>query len=88
MDSNPVSRPENPLLTPDVRRYLASLGGGWKGWSYEVMSMQGKLLAARKWATRRQRYGPTGQRDKPYAQWCKEHGKGLSADCTKLDKAV
>jgi hypothetical protein len=35
------------------------------------------LNATRSWPKRRLLYGPSGQRDKSYADWLKSHGKVL-----------
>ncbi len=63
----------NPLLTDDVRRYLASLKGGYRAFSPEKRSLLGKMYAAQQWATRRARYGPTGRRPRSYKAWRQEH---------------
>ena len=65
---------ENPLLTDDVRRYLASLKGGWMGFSSEKRALLTRMNSKRIWATRRARYGPTGRRPRSYHAWRVEHG--------------
>lgn len=66
-------------LTDEVRRYLGSIGGGYRALSPEKRSLLGKLNGPRIWATRRLRYGPTGRKNG--ATFLKAH-KG------KLDSAI
>jgi hypothetical protein len=74
MDQADGSKQSNPLLTDDVRRYFASLRGGYRTFSKETRSMYGKLNAGLGWAIRRQRYGPSGRRPKGYDQWRVDRG--------------
>ena len=64
-------------LTDDVRRYLASIGTGWKVFSRDKRSMVGKMVAARVWATRRARYGVSGRKNG--ASFLKAHKGKLDA---------
>jgi len=64
------------FLTPEVRswyRMIGSLVGGWKTMPREQRVMNGKLYARRARLKKLELYGPTGQRAKPYADWCKAH---------------
>jgi hypothetical protein len=77
MEANAGSPTVNPLLTDDVRRYFASLRGGYRTFSKEMRVMYGRLNAGPGWATRRLKYGPSGQRDRSYKLWLEERGKQL-----------
>jgi hypothetical protein len=74
--ANPERQPTKPEVTPEIRRYLkqiGQLGGGYRNIPHEFRVLNGKLWAKRGWEIRRFRYGPTGQRAKPYRDWLKEH---------------
>lgn len=75
--------PVKPEATPEVRAYMRALGRYSRGFgnrSSEMMSVIATLTNPRKWLVRRQRYGPSGRRDKRYVTWLKEHGKSLPSE--------
>lgn len=64
-------------LTPEERQTLARLlgkvGRGFRDWNHAQLSASARLTVAKRWAIRRLRYGPTGQRPRSYADWRKSH---------------
>jgi hypothetical protein len=66
-----------PEPSEAVRAWYRAIGTGWRLWSSEQRSLLAKITSERRWAIRRQRYGPSGQRDRSYKLWLEERGKQL-----------
>lgn len=62
---------DNDDITPETRQYLARIGakGGKRAGTPEARSIRSRLNAAARWRIRRLRFGPSGQRQKPYVGW-------------------
>ena len=78
--NGPSETPGKPALTPEIRRYLGTIGRGWKTWSHEQRSLTSKLFAPKRWATRRRLYPPTGRKQVPFTTWKSQHKGHLKAN--------
>ena len=60
-----------------ARAFFKRVGKGWRAWSSEKRSLVGKMVSAKGWATRRQRYGESGSRPLNYKRY--REARGLAA---------
>lgn len=66
------------LSTNDAERdavsaFFRRVGTGFRRWSTDKRRMMRALTNDAQWATKRERYGKSGRKQKPYSQWKAEH---------------
>ena len=63
-----------------ISAWYRKIGTGWRVWSSDKRSLVSRMVAERRWETRRAKYGPSGQRERSYKQWRAERNKPLIGD--------
>ncbi len=75
MATNANGLSDTPTEQQIISAWYRSIGTGWRAWSRDKRSLMSKMVAGKRWATRRSKYGPTGQRERSYKQWRAERNK-------------
>jgi len=63
-----------------AKAFFRRVGTGWRVWSSDKRSLVAQMVSSKGWATRRSKYGPTGQRERSYKQWRAERNKPAIGD--------